>query len=267
MIGWIRAAVALSLLVLVSPPMLLLQYLAVRFGVIDDRILPQVWHRLALGVLGIRLHVHGRISERRPLLLAGNHVSWTDIVVAGAAGPVNFIAKSEIANWPIASTFAYLQRSVFVERDRRGRSGSQASEISRRLIAGDAMFLFAEGTTSDGNILLPFKSTLFGAASMVVDTGAVESVAIQPVAIVYTRFHGMPMNRQHRFRYSWIGQSSLLPHLMALIREGGVDVEVHFGEPVEYGAGSSRKAVAREVERRVRHIFVHTLRAPRPSRG
>ena len=267
MIGWIRASVTLSLLALVSPPMLLLQYLAVRFGVIDHRILPQVWHRLALGVLGIRLHVHGRILDQRPLLLASNHVSWTDIVVMGAAAPVNFIAKSEIANWPIAGTFAYLQRSVFVERDRRGASGSQASEISRRLAAGDAMFLFAEGTTGDGNILLPFKSTLFGAASMVVDGGAAERVVIQPVAIVYTRFHGMPMNRQHRFRYSWIGDSSLLPHSTALVREGGVDVEVHFGEPVEYVGGSSRKAVAQEVERRVRRMFIHALRTPRPNRG
>lgn len=265
MIGWLRAALALGMVAIVTPPMMLLQWLAVTTGLFSDRALPLVWHGFALKMLGIRLHVTGHPVRDRPLLIAANHVSWTDIMVASAVAPVNFIAKSEIARWPIAGTLARLQRSVFVERDRRRSSGDQASEVAERLSAGDAIVLFAEGTTSDGNLLLPFKTTLFGAASMTVEAGRAESVSIQPMAIAYTRLHGMPMGRQARIRASWVGDAALLPHLLKLLREGAVDVEVHFGEPVEYRRGSNRKHVAQEVERQVKALFVAALRTPLPS--
>jgi 1-acyl-sn-glycerol-3-phosphate acyltransferase len=266
MIGGLRATVALTGVAVVTPPMMLAQWVAVRTGLFSDRVLPPIWHRFILKVLGIRLHVVGEIVRDRPLLIASNHVSWTDIMVAGATAPVNFIAKSEISRWPLGGTLARLQRTVFVERDRRRASGDQAGEVAERLVAGDAIVLFAEGTTGDGNLMLPFKTTLFGAASMTVDAGRAGSVAIQPMAIVYTRFHGMPMNRQGRMRASWIGDSALVPHLMGLLKEGAVDVEVHFGEPVEYHAGSSRKQVAQEIERRVRELFVSAQRQPQAAR-
>ena len=132
------------------------------------------------------------------------------------------------------------------------------------------MFLFAEGSTADGNMIIPFKSTLFGAASMAVDEGVTEEVAIQPVAIVYTRLHGMPMGRLHRAHSAWIGDRELLPHIVSLLSEGAVDAEIHFGEPVIYRKGVNRKALAQEVERRVRTMFVTAVRQPvangRPKR-
>lgn len=266
MIGGLRAAVALTGVAVVTPPMMLAQWVAVRTGLFSDRVLPPIWHRFILKVLGIRLQIVGEVVRDRPLLIASNHVSWTDIMVAGATAPVNFIAKSEISRWPLGGTLARLQRTVFVERDRKRASGDQAGEVAERLVAGDAIVLFAEGTTGDGNLMLPFKTTLFGAASMTVDAGRAGSVAIQPMAIVYTRFHGMPMNRQGRMRASWIGDSALVPHLMGLLKEGAVDVEVHLGEPVEYHPGSSRKQVAQEIERRVRELFVSAQRQPQAAR-
>jgi 1-acyl-sn-glycerol-3-phosphate acyltransferase len=267
MIGWLRASAVLLLVALVTPPLGLLQLLAVRTGWFDDRVVPNLWHRLILKMLGLRLHVTGEMSRRRPLLLAANHISWTDIMVVGAAAKVNFIAKSEVSGWPGIGILAHLQRTVFVERESRRKSGEQAGEIAGRLRRGDPMVLFAEGSTGDGNLLLPFKSTLFGAASMAFGEGAPDGVAIQPIAIAYTRFHGMPMGRRHRMRVSWVGDTPLLPHLLTLIREGATDVEVHFGEPVEYGGTTGRKAAALEAERRVRDMFVNALRQPRPSRG
>jgi len=263
MLGRIRTFVALALVVLVTVPMLLAQLLVVRTGLFDDRKIPHLWHRFILRVLDFRLSVHGGISERRPLLLVANHISWTDIMVMGAVAELHFISKAEVKSWPVFGTFARLQRTVFVEREKKRRSGDQASEIARRLNDDDPMVLFAEGVTSDGNLLMPFKTTLFGAASMAVDGGAVEAVSVQPVAIAYPRFHGMPMGRQHRPHISWIGDNDLVPHILALLREGAVDVEVHFGAPVEYRRGDSRKQVAQEVERRVRDMFTAALRDAR----
>ena len=153
-----------------------------------------------------------------------------------------------------------LQRTVFVERERRHRSGDQASEIALRLKAGDAMVLFAEGTTGVGNLLLPFKSTLFGAATMAVGHGGADEVAIQPVSIAYTRRHGMPLGRAGRMALSWIGDQDLAPHITGLLREGAVDVEVRFGEPVVFSAQSNRKEAARLVEARVREMAQAALR-------
>ena len=151
---------------------------------------------------------------------------------------VSFIAKSEIAGWPVIGWLSSLQRSVYVERERKRKSGEQASEIAGRLAAGQPIVLFAEGSTGDGNMLLPFKSTLFGAAAKAIAEGAADKVYIQPVAIVYTRLHGMPMGRQHRPLAAWIGDQDLVPHLRRCSREGAIDVEVHFGEPIEFSAGT-----------------------------
>jgi 1-acyl-sn-glycerol-3-phosphate acyltransferase len=126
--------------------------------------------------------------------------------------------------------------------------------------------LFAEGSTGDGNMILPFKSTLFGAASMAISEGTAETVFIQPVAIVYTRLHGVPLGRRHRPIAAWIGDEDLVPHLKVLMAEGGLDVEVHFGEPVAFSKGSSRKETARLMENQVRDMVQAALADPRPSR-
>jgi 1-acyl-sn-glycerol-3-phosphate acyltransferase len=118
--------------------------------------------------------------------------------------------------------------------------------------------LFAEGTTGDGNTVLPFKSALFAAAAGDEAMGA----AVQPVAIVYTRLHGMPKGRLHRPHSAWIGDQTLLPHLLALLSEGAVDVEVHFGAPLRIGRDGDRKRVARAAEARVRAMAAAALRRP-----
>jgi 1-acyl-sn-glycerol-3-phosphate acyltransferase len=236
-------------------------------GIGNRRTLPRLWHGFIVWLLDFRVYVVGELSRERPLFLAGNHVSWSDIMVIGSIAEVNFIAKQEVKGWPVIGPLSRLQNTAFVDRERKRKSAEQASEISMRLKAGDAMFLFAEGTTGDGNLLTPFKSTLFGAASMAVDEGATERVVIQPVSIAYTRFHGMPANRQHRTHTTWVGDQSLLPHIVKLLKEGAVDVEVKFGEPVEYRKGVNRKLVAREVEGRVNAMFLQSLREPQKSRA
>jgi 1-acyl-sn-glycerol-3-phosphate acyltransferase len=159
-----------------------------------------------------------------------------------------------------------LQRTVFIERERKSKSGDQASEIATRLAKGDAMVLFAEGSTGDGNMLLPFKSTLFGAASMAISEGTAEEVSIQPVAIAYTRLHGVSFGRWDRRISAWIGDQDLWPHLKALLAQGGLDAEVHFGEPVAFARGSNRKETTRIVERRVHAMMQRAVRNPQGGR-
>jgi 1-acyl-sn-glycerol-3-phosphate acyltransferase len=262
MIGTLRLVLALAAFAVLTPPLALWQAFALGTGLIDQHPAPRLWHRLVLRLVGFRVRVHGTLAAGRPLLIAANHVSWTDIMVLGSLADVHFIAKSEMAGWPVIGLLSRLQRTVFIERDRRRRAGDQAGEIAARLVGGDPMVLFAEGTTSDGNLLLPFKSTLFAAARIAVEANGGAPVAIQPVAIAYTRLHGMPMGRQHRPHAAWIGDSLLVPHLTALLREGAVDVEVRFGEAVAFGPDSKRKAAASQVEEQVRTMMAAALRQP-----
>lgn len=262
-----RAGALLGMAYIVAATLVLapLQAFALKTGLWRETLILRLWHRALLKGLGIRVHAIGTLSAKRPLLVASNHLSWTDILVLGSLADVNFIAKSQLEGWPLLGWLSKLQRTVFVERERKRRSGDQASEIAARLGAGDAMVLFAEGTTGDGNMLLPFKSTLFGAASLAIAEGAADEVFIQPVAICYTRLQGVAFGRGDRHIASWIGDEDLLPHAMALLRERALDVEVRFGEPVVFSRGANRKETARMVEGRVQAMMEKALRDPLPS--
>src|SRR5690606_20965312 len=170
-----------------------------------------------------------------PLLLASNHVSWTDIPVLGANADLAFVARADMAHWPVIGMLSRLQGTVFIDRTRRSAAASQVREIGGRLAGGDAVVVFAEGTTDDGNIMLPFRSTLFGAAGNALRADGTGAVMVQPVAIAYTRLQGLPMGRILRRHAAWNGEQDLMPHALRHLHEGGIDAEVHVGEPVELG--------------------------------
>jgi 1-acyl-sn-glycerol-3-phosphate acyltransferase len=266
MIGKIRSFLALGLVVVGTLILVPLQVLSMKTGLWPETVILKIWHRLIIRALGIRIHVEGTLSNKRPLLVASNHISWTDIMVLGSMADVKFIARADMEGWPLIGMLSKLQRTVFIERERKRTSSDQASEIGSRMAKGDAMVLFAEGSTGDGNVILPFKSTLFGAASMAISEGAAQQVFIQPVAIVYTRLHGVPLGRRHRPIAAWIGDEDLMPHLKVLMAGGALDVEVHFGEPVAFSKGSNRKETAKLMESQVRAMMQAALAAPRPSR-
>lgn len=260
MIGLIRIAVIAALFVSLIISLVPFQYLFVHARLGWQRSLPRFFHRIAARLLGFRVKVQGEMVKERPLLLVANHVSWSDIVVLSSVANVCFIAKSEVRKWPLFGTFAVLQRTVFVEREKKGRTAQQASDIALRLAGGDAMVLFPEGTTSDGNRVLPFKTSLFGAAHSAIREAGEEAVIVQPVSIAYTGIHGMPMGRYHRPVASWPGDVQLMPHLKGILKEGAIDVEIRFGEPVRVSAETNRKELARIMEERVTTMLHSSLR-------
>jgi lyso-ornithine lipid O-acyltransferase len=260
MIAAIRIAFALVAVGLTTAVLLPMHLVALNSKLVRPGRAPRLWHRVAVRLLGLRIKVRGVMSDERPLLIAANHISWADITVLGSVAEVSFVAKADMAAWPLFGTLARWQRSVFIERDRRRSSSDQVSAIAERMKEGDAIVLFAEGTTADGNRLLPFKSTLFGAAEFLRGEGLGGTVYVQPVSIAYTRLQGMPMGRQHRGHVAWVGNASLIPHLKAVLSEGALDVEVRFGEAIEFGPDVDRKVVARKAEAQVRAMMAEALR-------
>src|SRR5262249_31602669 len=122
------------------------QALAVWLGLPLRRRIPVRYHRMVCALLGIRLHEVGERMHEHPLLIVANHSSWLDISVITAVAPAVFVAKQEIARWPVFGLLAKLQRTVFVDRTRRHKTRDVNAEIARRLAEGDPVVLFGEGT-------------------------------------------------------------------------------------------------------------------------
>jgi 1-acyl-sn-glycerol-3-phosphate acyltransferase len=218
------------------------------------------YYRFLCRLLRIRIRVQGVPVTGTPVLIVSNHVSWADIVVLGAVAPMVFVAKRDVAGWPLIGTAARVQKVVFVDRERRQQTGNTVNEMAQRLSEGHPVVLFAEGTSSDGNRVLPFRTALIGAAAAARDDAAIATLALQPLSICYPGLGGLPMGRAQRPRVAWYGDLDFLPHLKDFIRRNDVDAVVSFGPPVTVAADHDRKTMARTLETAVRQMTVGTLR-------
>ena len=137
-----------------------LQWLFLKLRSPAARTFPNRYHKFVAALFGMHIRIVGKPDTGEGVLMVANHTSWADIVIFSAATPLSFIAKAEVARWPLFGSLARLQRSVFVERQRRSATGETRDAIRDRLLAGDTLLLFPEGTSHDGNTVLPFKSAL-----------------------------------------------------------------------------------------------------------
>jgi lyso-ornithine lipid O-acyltransferase len=202
--------------------------------------LPTFYHRWCCRILGFRVRAIGRPTVKRRVLFAANHVSYTDVMILGSLVAGSFIAKSEVGSWPFFGWLARLQRTVLVDRRMRS-TATQRDAISERLAAGDALILFPEGTSGDGNRILPFKTALFSAAAT---SERLDPILVQPVSLAYTRLDGIPIGRAFRPFFAWYGAMGLVTHLWGMIGLGTVEVVVQFHPPTVLADCGSRKALA-----------------------
>ncbi len=236
-----------SMYVLFTLALIPVQAVALLLRLPLSRRIPLWYHRICCRLLGIRLEVFGRRSRTRPTLFVANHTSYLDIPIYGALIPGSFVAKSEVAEWPLFGLLAKLQRSVFVDRRVR-TSHLQATALGRRLEAGDSMILFPEGTSDDGNHILPFKSALLSVAEF---RAKGESLTVQPVSLTYSRVDGVPIGRHLRPFYAWYGDMELFGHAAELVGLGRLTVTVSFHPPVTIDQFSSRKALSQHCHEQI----------------
>lgn len=265
--GTVRATAALTAFFALTVPLMPVQAMLVRVAPKSARRFPHWYHRQVCRILGITLLIEGAVDRDLPVLLVCNHTSWLDIPVLSALAPVSFVAKKEIGGWPFVSSLARLQQTVFVDRTRRLAAGDSADEISERLARGDTIVLFAEGTSSDGNRVLPFKTSLFGAvmgrgAATPVSLNA--AVAVQTAAVVYTHRRGLPVSRAERSSLAWYGDMDMQSHAWNVLKAGPLTVTIRVGAPVPLSSFADRKELAIKTEREVR-LVVHGILRGRPE--
>jgi len=206
--------------------------------------------RTALRILRLPLTVHGT-PMTHPGAIVANHSSWLDIFVLNAVQTVYFVAKAEVADWPMIGWLARATGTVFIAR--KGTEAKKQQNIfESRLMAGHRLLFFPEGTSTDAIRVLPFKSTLFEAFFA---PALVRSMHIQPVTVV---FHA-PDGEDPR-HYGWWGDMDFASHLLKTLatpRQGRVEVIFHPEVPVD--AFENRKALAQHCERVIRTAHVNAV--------
>ncbi|MDX2257370.1 MAG: 1-acyl-sn-glycerol-3-phosphate acyltransferase [Hyphomicrobiaceae bacterium] len=273
MLDGLRAARVLATFLAFTLPLMPVQAVLLVVAPRQARTFPAWYHRQVLRILGLRVERRGEIVTDAPVLVVANHTSWLDIPLIGSVGPVAFIAKSEVAGWPLVGQLARLQRSVFVDRARRGTAVDSADEVATRLAASDVLVLFPEGTSSDGKRVLPFKSSLFaavkpparaaiGATAAAADPylrGSAKPAVVQTLTLAYTGLHGLPLSRGERALIGWYGDMDLAPHAWELLKAGPIDAVVEISPPVPLADFADRKALAQHAEADIRERLSRIL--------
>ncbi len=213
--------------------------------------------RVALALLRVRVVAQGAAVPAAPRLIAANHVSWLDILAVSSVEPVAFLAKSEVASWPLISRIAAERGTVFVERGRPRCIPAVNRAMSARLAAGGSLLLFPEGTTYDGSVVGPFRTSHL--ACLAQGRGATRpgtGHAVQPLAIRYSD----P-------RAAWVGDAALVPHLWDVLRNPPVTAVLAYGPIRAVPHGFDRKALGRALREEVAGMVAGASPAPAPRRA
>jgi len=199
--------------------------------------------RNALRVLRLPLNVTGAPLQDRAAVVA-NHTSWLDIFVLNASKRIYFVSKAEVAGWPGIGWLARATGTLFIKRE-RGQATAQTQIMQARLLAGHKLLFFPEGTSTDGQQVLPFKTTLFGSF---MGAELRETIQVQPVSVVYHPPEGKPKSF-----YGWWGDMEFATNLLgtlAAASQGSIDVIYH--PALKVAEFTDRKALAKAAELAVR---------------
>jgi 1-acyl-sn-glycerol-3-phosphate acyltransferase len=218
-------------------------------------------------LIGIKVRVIGTAAKRqggRPVVYVSNHSSWIDVPVIGGVLDGCFVAKGDVATWPVIGTMARLGRTVFVSRSRTA-TGRERDAMRSVLQAGDNLILFPEGTSSDGSRVLPFRSSFFALAEARSDEDRKDLPLIQPVSVVYDRLSGLPAGRACRPVFAWYGDMDIASHFWRLTQHIGLRATVLLHAPLDPARFEDRKALSQAVWQIVAD-GASTLRQNRPAR-
>lgn len=199
------------------------------------------WSAKLLAILDIHVRLEGALpfASGSPAMIAANHVSWLDIFVVSSVEPTRFIAKSEIRDWPVAGFVAERAGTLFIRREKRRDTARINEEVHDALGEGDCVGLFPEGTTTEGDRLLRFHSSLF-------EPAVANAATVYPAALRYEHADGSACRA-----IAYVGELSFMQSMGLVMRQRGVVARIAFADPVACAAGLTRRDVARLTESRV----------------
>jgi 1-acyl-sn-glycerol-3-phosphate acyltransferase len=193
------------------------------------------WCRFACRVVGIRVTTSGSMPHSG--LLVCNHLSYLDVIVLSSIAPCVFVAKRDIAGWPLFGRLSRAAGTIFVDRERRLASADVVDLVRDAITGGSVVVLFPEGTSSDGSTVLPFKSSLLESAVHL-------HCPVAAATIEYALDDGSVADEVCYWR-----DMTLLPHLLNLFCKREIRAKCSFSLP-KIRAGN-RKEIARELREEI----------------
>lgn len=201
---------------------------------------PWLWHKGLCRILGLKVVIEGTPCTDRQVIFISNHLSYLDIPVIGSTLKASFVAKGEVAQWPVFGFLSTLQQTAFISRSRT-TLGNDKNNLETMLKDGRSMIIFPEGTSTDGRSVVPFKSSLFSIA--LADNST--DVWLQPMTISIVSVNGeIPDEQSVRDLYAWYGDMTLWPHLSAFSKIPGAMIRITFHVPLRARAVNDRKLLA-----------------------
>ncbi|MEQ9452185.1 MAG: lysophospholipid acyltransferase family protein [Pseudomonadales bacterium] len=220
---------------------------------------PCLFHGVVARLFGLQPQVSGEPISQVPTLFVANHVSYMDVFVLGKVLRGSFVAKAEVAGWPVFGKLAGLQNTLFLER-RAAKAREQIGVVAEHLAERGNLIMFPEGTSTAGDYVAKFRSSLFAAT---------EGVVIQPVTVAYSHYRGQPMTAAQREFYAWylpdpvnapgVNNTPFLAHFLQGLGLGPATVQVILHKPTRITAEFSRKACAQACEDAVRAGLMRAL--------
>jgi 1-acyl-sn-glycerol-3-phosphate acyltransferase len=223
---------------------LILRLVFPRVGPGKRRALNRWWAAKLLRIVGVAVIVEGEPPAPGELgaMIAANHVSWLDIFAVQAARPTRFVAKSEVRDWPLAGWIAERAGTLFIRRGLRRDTARINDLVHGALAQGDCVGIFPEGTTTEGDTLLKFHSSLF-------EPAVANNARVHPCAIRYAHADGSLCRA-----IAYVGELSFMQSLGLVIRQRGVVARVRFAEAIA-AAGTNRREVAAAARARVASLL------------
>jgi 1-acyl-sn-glycerol-3-phosphate acyltransferase len=217
------------------------------------RALVKRWSVRLLRILAVEARLHGDIAARGGnVLIVANHISWLDIFVLNSVHPVRFVAKSELARWPIVGAMIRGAGTLFIERTKRRDTRRVNNHVALVLAGGDVVAIFPEGTTTDGLDMLPFKSSLL--------QPIVEAEGhVQPVAIRYRAPDGTLSVAP-----AYVGETSFAESFWQVCGVRALTVELIATEALPARNGH-RRHLARDAESLIRTVLAESDGAKGPA--
>lgn len=211
------------------------------------------WCRRIVHVLGIGCTVEGSLPRVKPdecgLAVVSNHLSYLDILLYSAATPFIMVSKTEVRGWPLLGWITAQAGTIYVERaDVAGGQKQTHAEVNAAMAvafrSGLPVLFFPEGTTTDGNGILPFRRGLFN--SVVYD-----SVPVRTAALRFTLTQSNP-GASIGNDVCFVGDAEFAPHIFTCLGLRGIQANIRFGEQVP---GEDRFALAANSREEVIRLY------------
>jgi len=244
----------LIIFLLLTLALLPFQFIIVFFIKNYAYIIPYFYHKICLRIFGIKIKTFGKVSINSPILLISNHASYLDIIILGSLFKTSFVAKKEIAKWPLLGILAKLQNTIFIDR-RVSSLKNQENQIIKHLNEKKNLVIFPEGTSSDGNRVLPFKSSLFN----IFEKNLNSKILVQTITIVYKKINGIPMNRIERKNITWHSNMDLIPNIFNVLKKLSIEVEIIFNDEFLPSKEYDRKKLALHCWEKINYNLINSL--------